>query len=54
MSAAGKKTETTTNGLMSVVGGQGVLTAAKILVDKQFVTLTELHEKIDEIRKRYE
>jgi len=25
-----------------------------ILVDKQFVSLTELHEKIDEVKKRYE
>ena len=34
--------------------GRWLLTAALILVDKQFVTLTELHEKIDEVKKRYE
>ena len=34
--------------------GRWLLTAALILVDKQFVTLTELHEKIDEVSKRYE
>ncbi len=34
--------------------GRWLLTAAKILVDKQFVTLTELQEKMDEVRKRYE
>ena len=34
--------------------GRWLLTAALILVDKQFVTLTELHEKIEEVRKRYE
>jgi len=34
--------------------GRWLLTAAKILLDKQHVTLTELHEKVDEIRRRYE
>ena len=34
--------------------GRWLMTAAKILVDKQYVTLTELQEKMDEIRKRYE
>lgn len=34
--------------------GRWLLTAALILVDKQFVTLTELHNKIDEVSKRYE
>jgi len=34
--------------------GRWLLTAARILVDKQFCTLTELSNKIDEVRKRYE
>ena len=34
--------------------GRWLLTAALILVDKQFVTLSELHEKIYEVSKRYE
>ena len=34
--------------------GRWLLTAAKILVDKQYVTLTELQEKITEIRSRHE
>lgn len=34
--------------------GRWLLTAAKILVDKQFVTATELQEKVAEVRKRYE
>ncbi len=32
--------------------GRWLLTAARILVDKQFVTLTELHYKIAEIKER--
>jgi thiocyanate hydrolase subunit beta len=34
--------------------GRWLLTAAKILVDKQYVTATELQEKVAEVRKRYE
>ena len=34
--------------------GRWLLTAALILVDKQFVTLTELSDKIAEVKKRYE
>jgi hypothetical protein len=34
--------------------GRWLLTAARILVDKQYVTLTELTNKIDEVKKRYE
>jgi hypothetical protein len=34
--------------------GRWLMTAARILVDKQFVTLTELNDKIAEVRKRYE
>ncbi len=34
--------------------GRWLLTAARIMVDKQYVTLTELVNKIDEVRKRYE
>ena len=34
--------------------GRWLLTAARILVDKQFITLTELMDKIDEVKKRYE
>lgn len=34
--------------------GRWLMTAALILVDKQFVTLTELQDKIDEVKKRYE
>lgn len=32
--------------------GRWLLTAARIMVDKQFVTLTELHNKIDELKQR--
>jgi hypothetical protein len=34
--------------------GRWLLTAARILVDKQYVTLTELTNKIDEVKKRHE
>ena len=34
--------------------GRWLLTAAKILVDKQYVTATELQDKVAEVRKRYE
>ena len=34
--------------------GRWLLTAARILIDKQYVTLTELIEKIDEVKKRDE
>jgi hypothetical protein len=34
--------------------GRWLLGAARILVDKQYVTLTELVNKIDEVKKRYE
>jgi len=34
--------------------GRWLLAAARIMVDKQEVTLTELVNKIDEVRKRYE
>ena len=34
--------------------GRWLLTAARILVDKQFVTVTELVNKIDEVKKRHE
>lgn len=34
--------------------GRWLMTAARILVDKQFVTLTELVNKIDEVKKRHE
>jgi thiocyanate hydrolase subunit beta len=34
--------------------GRWLLTAAKILVDKQYVTATELQNKVAEVRKRYE
>ena len=34
--------------------GRWLLTAARILVDKQYVTLTELTDKMDEVKKRYE
>jgi hypothetical protein len=34
--------------------GRWLLTAARILIDKQHVTLTELIEKMDEVKKRYE
>jgi len=34
--------------------GRWLLTAARIMVDKQYVTLTELVNKIDEVKKRYE
>ena len=33
--------------------GRWLLTAARILVDKQYITVTELSDKIDEVRKRY-
>ena len=34
--------------------GRWLMTAALIMVDKQYVTLTELVNKIDEVKKRYE
>jgi len=34
--------------------GRWLLTAARILVDKQYITLTELVNKIEEVRKRHE
>ncbi len=34
--------------------GRWLLTAALILVDKQYVSLTELVDKIDEVKKRHE
>ncbi|HVB48880.1 MAG TPA: hypothetical protein VNF69_10865 [Burkholderiales bacterium] len=34
--------------------GRWLLSAARILVDKQYVTLTELVNKIDEVKKRHE
>ncbi len=34
--------------------GRWLMTIAKILVDKQFVTATELQFKVAEVRKRYE
>ncbi len=34
--------------------GRWLLTAARIMVDKQFITLTELMTKIDEVQKRHE
>lgn len=34
--------------------GRWLLSAARILVDKQYVTLSELINKIDEVKKRYE
>ena len=34
--------------------GRWLLSAARILVDKQFVTLTELVEKVEEVKKRHE
>jgi thiocyanate hydrolase subunit beta len=34
--------------------GRWLMTAALILVDKQYVTLTELHDKIEEVKKRHE
>ncbi len=34
--------------------GRWLLSAARILVDKQAITLTELINKIDEVKKRYE
>ena len=34
--------------------GRWLLGAARIIVDKQYVTLTELVNKIDEVRKRHE
>lgn len=34
--------------------GRWLLTAALIMVDKQYVTLTELVNKIDEVKKRHE
>ncbi|MDD3516887.1 MAG: nitrile hydratase subunit beta [Chromatiales bacterium] len=34
--------------------GRWLMTAARILVDKQYVKLTELIDKIDEVKKRHE
>ena len=34
--------------------GRWLLTAARIMVDKQYVTLTELVNKIDEVKRRHE
>jgi nitrile hydratase beta subunit-like protein len=34
--------------------GRWLLSAARIIVDKQYVTLTELVNKVEEVRKRYE
>ena len=34
--------------------GRWLLSAARIMVDKQYITLTELMNKIDEVKKRYE
>ena len=34
--------------------GRWLLGAARILVDKQYVTLTELINKIDEVKKRHD
>jgi hypothetical protein len=34
--------------------GRWLLAAARIMVDKQYVTLTELMNKIDEVRKRHD
>jgi hypothetical protein len=34
--------------------GRWLLTAARIMVDKQYVTLTEMVNKIDEVKKRHE
>ena len=34
--------------------GRWLMTAALILVDKQYVTLSELQDKIHEVRQRYE
>ena len=34
--------------------GRWLLAAARIMVDKQYVTLTELGNKIDEVKRRYE
>ncbi len=34
--------------------GRWLLGAARIIVDKQYVTLTELNNKIAEVKKRYE
>ena len=34
--------------------GRWLLTAARILVDKQYVTVSELSDKIHEVKKRYE
>ena len=34
--------------------GRWLLTAAKILVDKQYITATELQNKVAEVRQRYE
>jgi len=40
--------------LIAVAIGVLGLTAALIMVDKQYVTLTELVNKIDEVKKRHE
>jgi hypothetical protein len=34
--------------------GRWLLAAARIMVDKQYVTLTELNKKIDEVKSRHE
>ena len=34
--------------------GRWLLAAARIIVDKQYVTLTELNNKIDEVKRRHE
>lgn len=34
--------------------GRWLLSAARIIVDKQYVTLTELVDKIDDVKRRYE
>jgi len=34
--------------------GRWLLAAARIMVDKQYITLTELMNKVDEVRKRHE
>lgn len=34
--------------------GRWLLTAARIMVDKQYVTVSELSDKIGEVKKRYE
>jgi hypothetical protein len=34
--------------------GRWLMTAARIMVDKQYITLTELIDKIEEVQKRYD